>query len=533
MGVINKTTEAINTLLEKVENMPSEGVEGKTPVLETGTTTTLDAGSQATSEVVRDGEDEDGNPKYRLNFGIPKGYDGSSSGGGGVAESVQWSNVLNKPSWVNSATKPTYTATEVGALPATTVIPSKTSQLTNDSNFTTTSSFKTINGETVIGSGNIEISGSGSGIADAPSDGNVYGRKDGNWEKVSSIIVDVTDIFNRLYQSSEVGGNISQEDYNKLAEYISSGYNMIASQDGTTYKIESIAVSGELSLEIKIPQPPYSNMYMNFIIKSDLTISMSNGYYLNDKYIGALGKLTDYRKPDTYSAIQPTDTINTAIGKLEAGLESAGGGSSDEFVIYGTNIVMISPTDTSEQLISYLGGVDNLQNIRDAATNNKKILFTYSGLAGYTIIANSNVVLTSLYLSFTLPKGMGTDEEPKNVCLKIINNVTITHFSYLNGYELNSGIANLTESSTSDDIKAVLPFSEIQKIEKLNNFGCSFFIKPSSNNNARTTIFLTVINVSNTYLIGMKSPVVNIFPGTSDSISIIYNTTDDKYSVSK
>ena len=41
------------------------------------------------------------------------------------------------PSWAKQSKKPTYTASEVGALPATTTIPSKTSQLTNDSGFLT------------------------------------------------------------------------------------------------------------------------------------------------------------------------------------------------------------------------------------------------------------------------------------------------------------------------------------------------------------------------------------------------------------
>jgi len=36
------------------------------------------------------------------------------------------------PAWAKAATKPTYTAQEVGALPSTTVIPNKTSSLTND-----------------------------------------------------------------------------------------------------------------------------------------------------------------------------------------------------------------------------------------------------------------------------------------------------------------------------------------------------------------------------------------------------------------
>lgn len=41
------------------------------------------------------------------------------------------------PAWAKASSKPSYTASEVGALPSTTVIPSKTSDLTNDSGFLT------------------------------------------------------------------------------------------------------------------------------------------------------------------------------------------------------------------------------------------------------------------------------------------------------------------------------------------------------------------------------------------------------------
>lgn len=41
------------------------------------------------------------------------------------------------PSWAKASTKPTYTASEVGALPDSTTIPTKTSDLTNDSGFIT------------------------------------------------------------------------------------------------------------------------------------------------------------------------------------------------------------------------------------------------------------------------------------------------------------------------------------------------------------------------------------------------------------
>lgn len=53
--------------------LPSNGVDGKTPVLEIGETQTLEPGSEATADVVRNGEDEAGNPRYKVNLGIPAG----------------------------------------------------------------------------------------------------------------------------------------------------------------------------------------------------------------------------------------------------------------------------------------------------------------------------------------------------------------------------------------------------------------------------------------------------------------------------
>ena len=49
---------------------------GRTPVLETGVTETIEPGSEATADVVRNGEDKSGNPKYKVDFGIPRGEKG-------------------------------------------------------------------------------------------------------------------------------------------------------------------------------------------------------------------------------------------------------------------------------------------------------------------------------------------------------------------------------------------------------------------------------------------------------------------------
>lgn len=47
------------------------------------------------------------------------------------------SQVVGLADWAKQPTKPTYTASEVGALPSSTEIPSKTSDLMNDSDYTT------------------------------------------------------------------------------------------------------------------------------------------------------------------------------------------------------------------------------------------------------------------------------------------------------------------------------------------------------------------------------------------------------------
>lgn len=59
-----------------------DGLAGKTPVFETGEVVTGAAGTAAIVEVVINGVDETGNPKYLINFTIPRGADGTGGGGG-------------------------------------------------------------------------------------------------------------------------------------------------------------------------------------------------------------------------------------------------------------------------------------------------------------------------------------------------------------------------------------------------------------------------------------------------------------------
>ena len=59
---------------------------------------------------------------------------------------------------------------------------------------------KTINSQSLLGVGNIEITVEGGGITDAPKDGNQYARKDGSWEKVT--IPDTSDMLTKTEASN-------------------------------------------------------------------------------------------------------------------------------------------------------------------------------------------------------------------------------------------------------------------------------------------------------------------------------------------
>lgn len=455
--------------------MPEEGVVGKTPVLETGTTTTLEAGSEATSEVVANGTDESGNPKYKLNFGIPKGYDGSGgSGGGGTADSVQWANVLNKPSWVNSSTKPSYTAAEVGALPAETTIPSKTSELDNDSKFVKRTELKTINGNSIVGSGNIEISGTGSGIADAPLDGQTYGRKNGAWTAITSSTggsVDISDLISRIAQIAEIGGTCTDEDYNTLKEYADNGTVTYINYEGTSLMVDTKNFSGTIILSYSIEGESGIGFVVITILSSKrVTVTQKN--ILFDTNIGS-GLLGGYTKPASYSEITKEDSISTAIGKLEAGLGTSGGGSSSDDIYYlPTAVLTLDTLATSEEIVAAFGGSDKRTELANAIKAGKKIYI--QGNETYSSIPVSVMSLLGIipYLCFTRRENIGYAEIVNidwsgSPAIKVIKT---------GGYKVDGKVNLLTSSSTTSDISTALGgLSGIKKLKKAIEDGNSIY----------------------------------------------------------
>lgn len=504
MGVISKTTKEINTLLDKVESMPEEGVSGKTPVLETGSTTTLDPGQNATSEVVANGTDENGNPKYKINFGIPRGADSSGGSGGGTADSVEWKNVLNKPTWVNSFTKPTYTATEVGALPAATIIPSKTSQLSNDSGYVTSSTLKTINGQSIVGEGNIEISGTGSGIADAPSDGQTYGRKNGAWTTITSGTggsVDITDILTRLTQIADVGGTCTDEDYNTLKGYADNGIVTYMNVDGSSMIVEVKNFGGNIQVTYNVENVSgIAVVAINVSSSKQVTTSQKN--ILQDTNIGS-GLLGEYAKPISYSAISKEDSISTAIGKLEAGIGT--GSSSDDIYYLPTALLTLDTQATSDEIVAAFGGSEKRTELGNAIKAGKRIFIQGNETYSSVPVSVYNLLGFVFYLSF-IRRNNVIDTEIVNVSfgtasssIKVVNQ---------SGYKVDGRVNLLTSSSTTDEISTAL--GGIESVKKLK--------KAIEDGNS---IYTTFYNGSSTEI---KSARL--------SLSVVITLDDSKYEIS-
>lgn len=504
MGQLTKTTEKVNELLDKVDGMPETVTDGKTPVLETGTTTTLDPGQNATSEVVANGTDDDGNPKYKLNFGIPKGYDGSGgSGGGGTADSVQWANVLNKPSWVNSSTKPTYTASEVGALPSGTQIPSKTSQLTNDSGFTTSASFKTINGKSIVGSGNIVIEGGGGGTPSAGGgnvnvtngsalqSANYYAFKpsaDGSLDGTFSTIPNA---------NSAKAGLMSQEDFSKLDKMKEIGElpSTILSLTNQSTSSDILDVFGSTSAPASLLQ-----MMMYYFMTSSAYEKSSaktyignrevfvNAYfdsettsgYIEFTYVAEGGKLRTIKingkqESDTDS---PVYTYSCEVNE-----------SGDDKYYLPTGIYSISNNATN--VTELLGGAEGVKAIKQAIKDGKGIYlqdlsdtnFTHS--IPVSIYFFSNLVDASFYHTSTL----GVND----YIVRITGNNV--RYIYPQGYALKSEILMLNTESSSDDISvAVGGESGLKAIIKAVKDGNRLVIKGAPDESLGLGEYITAFN---------------------------------------
>ena len=185
--------------------------------------------------------------------------------GGGTQVQSDWaetddqsmSYIKNKPELSSVATSGSY-----NDLTDKPIVPTKTSELTNDSNFLTESNLKTINGESIVGEGNLEIQGGGRNTwygSQSQFDALTDSELDENTDYYISGIIPWEDI-NHPYIPTKVGDLENDKEYTPLSQvrneivnsikvydkriqYVSEEeYNAMdqagSLRDGTTYFIE-------------------------------------------------------------------------------------------------------------------------------------------------------------------------------------------------------------------------------------------------------------------------------------------------------
>lgn len=547
MGVINYTTAKVNELLAKVEKAPETIENGKTPVFVTGTTTTLDPGLSATAEVVQGGVDENGNPKYKINFGVPKGLDGAS--GGGTADSVQWAKVLNKPSWVDSPTKPTYTASEVGALPVGTFIPSKVSDLTNDSKFLKSTDFKTINGQSVVGEGNIQIEGGSSG-----GTGNV------NVTNASGLLSSRLYSFQPSADGSPVGtfkelpkanendaGLLSSEDYSKLNSIKVCAYLPIAFEqvNSSTSKEELVQL---FSKAFKQEDMSFAQLVANLTILSILSDLDGDGDSGAKFFVGNNDCLFRGLYTEAENKLLTEFTFVTIGGKLktisilfsnlgasdpsEVELSISIIQSDDSYYYLSSKVYLLSVLSTKEAITEAFGGESGLASLKEAMRANKKIFVKMTSTSTYTSLlpVSYTIIFNSLWaLSFTDPEwgAIGTGFITKNINYREVVEI------YNEGYRLSSKFYSLRSNSSSDDISnAVGGESGLKKLIALIKCGNRILINPSKDINQVTQLLPNIIQEGENGDLGVVFFGMGyaLWGGAISMIAINYDKTSNTFS---
>ena len=475
MGLLNYTTAKINELLARVAALPAKVMDGDTKI--PSKTSDLENDSKFVKETGL----KTVNGHSLLGTGDLTVSGGS---GGGVADSVDWSKVLNKPGWVNSQTKPSYTASEVGALPSDTAIPSKTSQLTNDSKFVKETGLKTINGQSLLGTGNISISG---GSGEGSGGGNVNVMNAAELKAVRNYVFKPSNdgstdgTFSALNIATlNESGLMSTQQVKKLYD-IKDVYKFPAAVLGLTpastsdeilaaFGLDPIQENGNLAYIIYLLSSGQSADYNeefpslfigNYACYVYATMGSSTGE-MELSYIGQGGVLKTVKVTCKEAA---DDKFTYSVCFYESGGEE---------VYLPSSIFDLTKTSTKEEVAAVfnpLGGLDHIIELAKKTTTKFYIVDTSTGTGNNRSCVNlgghmvANVVryinisyvdknLVSHYIQITGTKTACSVSDKKDINLK----------SAINYETVRPEVYALTSQSTSEEIRsAFFSLSEFKR----------------------------------------------------------------------
>lgn len=313
----------------------------------------------------------------------------------------------------------------------------------------------------------------------------------------SSSVVDISDIIGRL-NKIEGSGKVEQSDYDNLKKYISEGKilvcNSLEDSDTTTsYNVSYYFDGNNITISANIKYGTMGVLYSEYLISNDLSISKSTSITPFTGYVSECNLSEKYKKSDSYTPIKSSDSIEAAIGKLEASIGKIvtnGDGTkflSDDGTYKDSNIYFLPEKildlkreSTSGDFLAVFGNINNLKDVLNKSLNGKILAvkrnstgLKYGGTQ--TISANVALLATAYYVSlgYFIPK---TSFDTSTIFREIkflissessggkINNFSIKDI-YHGGYKISANIYTLSDESTSGDISLV--FTTADKLKKL------------------------------------------------------------------
>lgn len=463
------------------------------------------AGETASGQFVADGTDEQGNPKWKLVVTLPKGDKGKTP-------------VLQKGTIVTL--EPTEDATF---------------ELVDNGTDGRGNPIYKLNlgvpkGNPGDGSGNVNVTNgvsleTGKQYAFKPQ---AAGSVMGTFVEVeASGSVDITEIYNRIAEAG-YNGTISQEDFNSLKGYIEAGSTLYVNNVGNGSLVNYIYSSG-FYLIIYLPYSTSGLMYNIIYISEERRITVTGKIVPFMDVISNMN-LNDYEKPSSYSPISSTDSIQSAIGKLEYKVTEEGG-SDDTYWVVGNNLIGLGSGATHEEILTALGG--DIEPITNAVIAGKKVFIRYNLVDSLclTIPVSAYVVATGVIrFLFTRPNaGYMIDL----LCSTTATAQSYVKIIYLSGYTLDGSFATLTKESDSQAISdAVGGESGMKEIIHAVNDGNRLVVRGTTGMNIDLLCFGALEKENGDMNISVSAIGYGLFGGVISYVIIDYIKSNDLFTIS-
>lgn len=310
------------------------------------------------------------------------------------------------------------------------------------------------------------------GIPDAPSDGVTYGRKDGSWIKANystpDEVLNINELFSLMGSEQSITVPTPEGVFEKVEDACNKG---ICYLDMRTLMTGLVIPMGIAKAEVENEQAGYTidasyealhgesySIKMKLLVQIEKDKSTVTRSTLIVPTLGTIARLDDlsqlasingYSKPSSYSAISSADSINEAIGKLEAGLGT--GGASTE-VLDLSDIGLSSKNNVTETITISQDVLDRVMKAYQKNINTAKI---DNSIASCSITCDGSTTLINIAPQYLLYG------ETLLIIFKTLmfNGTQLNHFNYTTGINVhidNHVYGILTERDFDPTYKTII-----------------------------------------------------------------------------